>query len=522
MRLAAFIPARGGSKRVPRKNLRRVGGRTLVELAIASARGAGIERVYVSTDDSEIAVEAQQHGAIAIERPAELSADTSSTEEAITHWWRGLSLEERPDAFVLLQPTSPLRTWRHVSEAVSLLVQTGADSAVSVEVSPVHTFAGRVRPREHGAEWKPDRPHDYRPRTQEHRGIGHENGAIWVVRRELWERTGVRQGGDCRAYVMSREDSIDIDSESDLTHANAVLAARASGAPTVEIAGRVIGAGRPAWIVAEVGVNHNGSVDTACELVRAAGAAGCDAVKFQKRTPLLSVPPERRDRLRESCTAEPGELITELQHRERMEIDRDGYLRISAHCAESGLPWFASPWDPPSVAFLEDLGVPAHKIASATVTDLETVAAVASTRKPVVMSTGMSTYREVDTAVDIVQRAGSPLVLLHCVSTYPAENDEVNLRVMEVLRFRYGVPVGYSGHERGIQVSVAAAALGAAVIERHITLDRAMRGSDHGGSLEPKGMALLVRDVRAAEAALGDGEKRVSDREAAQARRLRR
>ena len=522
MKLAAFIPARGGSKRVPRKNLRRVGGKTLVERAIESARGAGIERIYVSTDSDEIAVEAQQHGAIAIERPRELSADTSSTEEAITHWWRGLALEDRPDAFVLLQPTSPLRTWQHVSEAVSLLVQSHADSVVSVEVSPVHAFAGRVRPRDTGSEWKPDRPHDYRPRTQDVRAIGHENGAIWVTRRELWERTGCRQGGDCRAYVMSREDSIDVDSEADLTHANAVLSARAASAPTVEISGRVIGAGRPAWIVAEVGVNHNGSVDIACELVRAAADAGCDAVKFQKRTPELSVQPDRRDRLRESCTVEPGELITEIEHRRRMEIDADGYMRISAQCDESAIPWFASPWDPPSVAFLDALDVPAHKIASATVTDLETVAAVASTGKPIVMSTGMSTWREIDAAVDVVKRAGSPLVLLHCVSTYPAENEEINLRVMDELRSRYGVPVGYSGHERGVQVSVGAAAMGACVIERHITLDRAMRGSDHGGSLEPKGMVQLVRDVRAVEAARGDGEKRVSEREAAQARRLRR
>lgn len=522
MKLAALIPARGGSKRVPRKNLRRVGGRTLVELAVRCAIDAGIPRVYVSTDDEEIAMHATECGAIAVRRPDELSRDTSSTEEAITHWWRKLPVEERPDTFVLLQPTSPLRTSQHVSEAVSLLVQSGADSVVSVTKSAMHAFAGRVRPREAGDEWKPDRPHDRRPMTQSASvaQIGHENGAIWALRRELWERTGYRQGGDCRAYVMSAEDSIDVDSESDLTHANAVLAARAANAPTVEIAGRVIGAGRPVYVVAEVGVNHNGNIATACELVREASVAGADAVKFQKRTPLLSVPVERRSQLRESCTAEPGVVITELQHRERMEFDVDGYARIDAQCREDGLPWFASPWDPPSVAFLSDCDVPAFKIASATVTDIETVAAVASTRKPVIMSTGMSTWRQVDAAVHAL--SGSPLVLLHCVSTYPAENAEVNLRVMDELRRRYGVPVGYSGHERGLQVSVAAAALGACVIERHITLDRAMRGSDHGGSLEPKGFAQLVRDVRAVEVAMGDGEKRLTPREEAQARRLRR
>lgn len=524
MKLAAFIPARGGSKRVPRKNLRRVGGKTLLERAIESALLAGIDRVYVSTDDDEIAVHATECGALAIRRPPELARDHSTTEEAITHWWRKLPADERPDAFVLLQPTSPLRSPRHVREAVGLLEATGADSVVSVTRSPMHAFAGRVRPREHAAEWRPDRPHEHRPQTQAASvaQLGHENGAIWITTRALWERTSLRQGGDCRAYVMDAEDSIDIDTEADLTHANAVLDARWTNAPTIEIAGRVIGTGRPAWIVAEVGVNHNGSVATALDLVRAAAESGADAVKFQKRDPVLATPPHRRDQLRESCTAEPGELITELEHRTRMELDAVSYSTISTQCSAVGLPWFASPWDPPSVAFLEELDVPCHKIASASLTDLETLHEVATTGKPVVMSTGMSTWRQIDEAVSVVTRAGSQFALLHCVSTYPAENDEVNLRVMDALRRRYGVPVGYSGHERGVQVSTAAAALGACIIERHITLDRSMRGSDHAGSLEPKGFAQLVRDVRAVESALGDGEKRVSEREAAQARRLRR
>ena len=294
---------------------------------------------------------------------------------------------------------------------------------------------------------------------------------------------------------------------------------------SVRIFGRDVGDGHPCLVIAEVGVNHNGSASLALRLMDEAHAAGADAVKFQKRTPELAVPRERWDALRESCTAPVGERITEIEHRRRVELDEDAYAAIDARSDALGLPWFASPWDVPSVEFLEARGVPAYKVASvATATrDIELLRAVGATGKPVLLSTGMCTLADVEAALGALYLAGvGPVVLLHSCSAYPAENADINLRAMVTLRDEFGLPVGYSGHERGLQVSLAAVAMGACVVERHLTLDRTMRGSDHAASLEPKGLAELVRDIRAIEAAMGDGAKVPRPSEAAALARLRR
>jgi N-acetylneuraminate synthase len=213
--------------------------------------------------------------------------------------------------------------------------------------------------------------------------------------------------------------------------------------------------------------------------------------------------------------------MTYLDYRRRVEFGRDEYIEISDHALLRGLEWFASPWDVPSVAFLEDLGAVAHKVASASVTDLELLAALRDTGKPIILSTGMSTIEQVERAIDVL--GTDLLVLMHATSTYPMEPEEANLRVIPALRERFpGVPVGYSGHERGLQISLAAVALGAVAVERHITLDRTMWGSDHAASLEPTGLAHLVRDIRVIEAALGDGVKRVFPGELAPMAKLRR
>ncbi|HEX5859269.1 MAG TPA: N-acetylneuraminate synthase family protein [Microbacterium sp.] len=286
---------------------------------------------------------------------------------------------------------------------------------------------------------------------------------------------------------------------------------------TVTIGTRVIGGGRPAYVIAEIGLNHNGDVDIAKRLIDVAADAGADAVKFQKRTPEISTPAHMRDVLRET----PWGTMTYLDYRRRVEFGRDEYIEIGDYALLRGLEWFASPWDVPSVAFLEDLGVMAHKVASASVTDIALLEALRDTGKPVILSTGMSTIEQIDAAIDVL--GTDRLILLHTTSTYPMEPDEANLRVIPALRDRYpGVPVGYSGHERGLQVSLAAVALGAVAVERHITLDRTMWGSDHAASLEPAGLAHLVRDIRIIETALGDGVKRVFPGERAPMAKLRR
>ncbi len=286
---------------------------------------------------------------------------------------------------------------------------------------------------------------------------------------------------------------------------------------TVSIGSRVIGGGRPAYVIAEIGLNHNGDVDIAKRLIDVAADAGADAVKFQKRTPEISTPEHMRDVPRET----PWGTMTYLEYRRRVEFGRDEYVEIGDHATLRGLDWFASPWDVPSVAFLEELNVVAHKVASASVTDLELLTALRETGKPIILSSGMSTIEQIDRALETL--GTDRVVLMHATSTYPMEPEEANLRVITTLRDRYpGVPIGYSGHERGLQISLAAVALGAVAVERHITLDRTMWGSDHAASLEPTGLSHLVRDIRVIETALGDGVKRVFPGEQAPMAKLRR
>lgn len=284
---------------------------------------------------------------------------------------------------------------------------------------------------------------------------------------------------------------------------------------SVRIGPHLVGPGSAVYVIAEIGINHNGDVEIAKELMRIAAQSGCHAVKFQKRTPSICVPVAQRSRVRST----PWGEMTYLAYKERIEFGAAEFDEIARYAAQLGISWFASPWDVPSVDFLEAQGVVAHKVASASVTDLPLLRAVAATGKPVLLSTGMSTLDEIDAAVSTLKAC--PLVLLHATSTYPMPPEEANLRTIATLSERYGVPVGYSGHERGLQISIAAVALGAVAIERHITLDRTMWGSDHAASLEPSGLEHLVRDVGVVSTALGDGVKRIFPGEVEPRARLR-
>jgi N-acetylneuraminate synthase len=276
-----------------------------------------------------------------------------------------------------------------------------------------------------------------------------------------------------------------------------------------------VGPARPCFVVGEIGINHNGDIDIAKRLIQVAAAAGCDAVKFQKRTPDLCVPNAQRDIMRET----PWGYISYMDYREHVEFDAEAYREIDDHCHRHEIQWFASCWDQLSVEFIEQFDVPCYKIASACLTDEPLLRRTRSTGKPILLSTGMSTIEQIDRAVEII--GTRDLVLLHTVSTYPARYDELNLSVMASLRERYDVPVGYSGHETGLASSVAAVALGACVLERHITLDRSMWGSDQAASLEPSGLTRLLRDIRLVETSLGSPDKRVLERELPLVARLR-
>ena len=285
---------------------------------------------------------------------------------------------------------------------------------------------------------------------------------------------------------------------------------------TIAIGTNIIGDGQPVYVIAEIGLNHNGSVDIAKQLIDVAVEAGAQAVKFQKRTPEISTPEHMKSTPRET----PWGNMTYLEYRYRVEFEQEQYSEIDRYCKSVGVDWFASPWDEPSVDFLESMNVVAYKIASASVTDLGMLSKIKDTGKPVILSTGMSTIEQIDKAVETL--GTDNLSLMHATSTYPLPPEEANIRMITTLKERYGVPVGYSGHETGLQISIAAVALGAVSVERHITLDRAMWGSDHGASLEPKGFVSLVRDIRILEQAMGDGVKRIYPGELAPLSKLRR
>jgi N-acetylneuraminate synthase len=287
-------------------------------------------------------------------------------------------------------------------------------------------------------------------------------------------------------------------------------------ARTVKIGERLVGDGQPVYIVAEIGINHNGDVDIAKRLIDAAKLAGCDAVKFQKRTPELCVPPEQRNIPRET----PWGLITYMEYRYKVEFGYEQYAEIDRYCKQQGITWFASCWDVPSVDFIEQFDPPCYKVASASLTDDELLHRLNATGKPILLSTGMSTMDEIRHAVSMLDR--DRLIIMHSTSTYPCPPQELNLRVIQTLKQEFGLPVGYSGHEVGLQTTYAAVVLGACVVERHITLDRAMWGSDQAASVEPGGFMRLVRDIRVIEQALGDGIKRVYESELAARAKLRR
>ena len=283
----------------------------------------------------------------------------------------------------------------------------------------------------------------------------------------------------------------------------------------VRIGNKFVGDSQPCYVIAEIGINHNGDVDLAKRLISVAIAAGCDAVKFQKRTIEIVYSADELARPRESPF---GATNGDLKH--GLELDYYAYQEIDAYCRTSKITWFASCWDEKSVDFIQRFNVPCFKIASASLTDDNLLRRTRATGKPIILSTGMSTIEEIDHAVDVLGK--NDLILLHACSTYPAYYEELNLRAIPKLRERYALPVGYSGHETGIPSSVAAVVLGACCVERHITMDRAMWGSDHAASLEPNGISRLVRDIRLVEQSMGDGIKRVFDREQPVIQKLRR
>lgn len=284
--------------------------------------------------------------------------------------------------------------------------------------------------------------------------------------------------------------------------------------------GRKIGKGEPCYIIAEIGINHNGSLDITRKLIDEAVAANADAVKFQKRTPEICVPKDQWEVMRDT----PWGRMTYIDYKRKTEFGIAEYTTIDQYCKKVGIDWFVSAWDVPSVDFMEQFDTVMYKLASASLTDFKLIARILKTGRPLMLSTGMSTMKEIEAALVFINDYDPdyPLFVAHSTSAYPCKPEELNLKMIETLSNKFpGVPVGYSGHETGLATTVGAVAMGATFVERHFTLDRAMWGSDHAASVEPQGLQRLVRDIRDVETAAGDGIKKVYESELAPMRRLR-
>lgn len=286
----------------------------------------------------------------------------------------------------------------------------------------------------------------------------------------------------------------------------------------IKIGDYVINENNRPYMIAEIGINHNGDMDIAKKLIDAANATGWHNVKFQKRNPELAVPEAQKSVMRET----PWGTMTYLEYKYRVEFEKEQYDVIDAYCKDKGITWSASPWDMPSLEFLLNYDIPYIKVASASNGRDEMIAEAAKSGKPVILSTGMTTMEEVDHAVEVLEKYGKgDYILLHTNSAYPAPVKDLNLRMIETLRKRFDCLVGYSGHEANMEPTIAAAVLGACVIERHVTLSHEMWGSDQKASLEVHAMDMLNKRIQSVFEALGTGEKYMSESEAAQRKKLR-
>ena len=298
---------------------------------------------------------------------------------------------------------------------------------------------------------------------------------------------------------------------SDSLHAETLSTAR------VRIGEKWVGAGAPVFVIAEIGINHNGSLELAKRMIDGALLAGADAVKFQKRTPERCVPRDQWDIMRDT----PWGRMSYIEYRHRVELSLDDYVEIDRYCRERRLLWFASCWDEESVDFIEAFHPPCYKAASASLTDIPLLKRMKATGRPLILSTGMSTNEEITASIEAVGR--SNLLVAHATSSYPCPNEHLNLMMIHTLKQQYpDCPIGYSGHEVGLAPTWAAVTLGATFVERHITLDRAMWGSDQSASVEIGGLLRLVSNIRDIERSLGDGVKRIYEGELASRKKLRR
>ena len=494
-----LVPARAGSRRVPAKNLRTVGGIPLVGWAVRSARLAaarldgGPHVVACSTDDPAIAAAAMAWGADRVlERPAHLAGDAASSYDVAIHALDALDPDrDRFASFVLVQPTSPLTQPSDLRAAIERL-EAGAPSVVSV--TPSHPAGWHMGFARGGGDRL----------VPAAAGGGHLlTGAIYAARTDVLREARRFVADGTVGLSVLPERSIDIDEEHDFPIAEAFLAARP--VRPVPVGDRSIGEGA-VFVIAEVGVNHDGDPERAHRLIDVVAESGADAVKFQTFDPAALVAAGAPTAEYQRASAGAGE--DQLALLGRLALPADAWAGLQGHAVERGLVFLSTPFDDGSADLLAGLGVPAFKIGSGELTNLPFLERLARRGRPLLVSTGMADMVEVAAAIDAIGGAGDPPVaLLHCVSSYPAEAADANLRAIDTMRRAFGVPVGWSDHTPGVELPLAAVAVGAALVEKHVTTDRSLPGPDHRASLEPAELTAMVAGIRAIEAALGSGVK---------------
>lgn len=504
--LLILVTARGGSKGLPGKNLSSLAGRPLVRWAFEVARpllsALPHARLRLSTDDPEIAAAWPDSHRPCTLRPGHLATDTAASMDVVLH-----ELDAQPaDAVLLLQPTAPLL---RADDLTALLRAHAAspDASVLAVTELDHPIEWSLRRAEDGrlspaADWT-DAP------RQASQPAWRPVGAYLATAAFLRQHRAFLVPGKSVGVAVPRSRGIDIDTAADLEIARALLAID-RGERTIDLGGRAIGEGCPALVIAEAGVNHNGDIGRALELVDAAADAGADAVKFQTfRADALATRDAGMAAYQKRNTASER---TQREMLAALELGEADFRRLKEHAEARGLVFLSSPFDEASAALLAGLGVAAFKLGSGELTNDPLLASVARAGRPMLLSTGMATLEECEHAAATVRGAGAPPVCwLHCVSSYPAPAEASNLRAMHSLRAALGGPVGLSDHTMGWEVTLAAVAMGARVIEKHFTLSRALPGPDHAASLEPGEFAQMMRQVRTVEAALGDGVKRPAE-----------
>jgi len=511
MRILALVTARGGSKGFPGKNVALLAGRPLVAWAHRALDGFRARHpqheviLHLSTDSPEIAAAWPAADRPTRLRPALLAQDGSTSMDVIAYELEQQSAAGKPcDALILLQPTSPLID---ADDVARIWAPIGADAApAAIAMAKVAHPLAWTRHRGVGDLLEPAVMDPNTRQRQDQRSAWMPSGlyaarADFVRTHRTFDVAGVTVGVD-----LDVSHAADIDYPADLDVAE-VLLRRRHAERRFRLGARTIGGDAPCFVIAEAGVNHNGDPAKALDLVRAAAAAGADAVKFQTFRAKELVGASARKAAYQVANTGGGE--SQLTMLERLELGPQVFRELKHEAEKLGLVFLSTPFDRVSAHLLADLGVVGFKLGSGDLTNLPFLTEIAAFGRPMILSSGMATLDEVEDAVATLHAGGCyDVAMLHCVSSYPAPIDQTNLRAMDSLRLAVGGPVGMSDHSMGWEVTLAAVARGAKVIEKHLTLDRTLPGPDHAASIEPHELKQMMTQIRLVESALGDGVKR--------------